>query len=67
MVPDPVAATEKVADCPARTDWLYGGVVMVSGVMPVPLREMASGELEPPAAIMRLPVTTPVAWGTNWI
>jgi hypothetical protein len=65
-VPVPVAATMKVAVCPAVMDWLAGWVVIESTVVPVPLRETESGEFSASLATAMLPVTFPAACGANW-
>jgi len=55
----PVAATENVAVCPAVTLWLSGWVVMASAVVPVPLREIASGESVSLLAVVIVPEALP--------
>lgn len=62
----PVAATIKVAVCPAVTVWLAGCVVMESAVEPVPLREMARGEFTASLVTDMLPDAFPAVWGVNW-
>ena len=61
----PVAATMKVAACPAVTVWLAGCVVIESVVVPVPLRETASGESAASLATDMLPDTLPGVCGAN--
>ena len=65
-VPVPVAATEKLATCPAVTLWLAGCVVMARAVIPFPLREMAMEELVASLDTATLPLALPTACGANW-
>lgn len=64
-MPDPVAATLKVAVWPVVTDWLAGCVVMESTAIPVPLREIESVAFEASLATIMLPVTLPGVCGAN--
>ena len=62
----PVAATIKVAVCPAVTDWLAGCALIASAVMPVPLRETPRGEFVASLETAMLPFTVPAPCGANW-
>jgi hypothetical protein len=48
------------------TLWLTGWAVIASAVVPVPLREMPSGEFVASLAMEMLPETLPAAVGANW-
>lgn len=65
-VPEPVAATIKVAACPTVTVWLEGCDVIERAVMPVPLRETERGEFAASLATDMLPDTFPPVCGANW-
>jgi len=60
-----VAATVKVAVCPAITLWLCGCDKIANAVVPVPARETPSGEFVASLAIEILPETAPLAAGAN--
>jgi hypothetical protein len=66
IVPVPVAATLKLAVCPAMTLRLEGCVVIESAAMPVPLRETVRGEFAASLSTAMLPVTLPSTCGANW-
>lgn len=66
-VPAPVAATEKVAVCPTTTLWFTGWVLMATVGIPVPLKEIMSGEFVALLTMDMLPDAGPRAVGANWI
>ena len=66
----PVAATMKVADCPAVTAWFTGCVVIEGAsedvVVPVPVKATFCGLPEALSVNVNVPVRLPAAVGVNF-
>jgi hypothetical protein len=62
----PEAVTENVAVWPTSTDWLKGWLVIAGATaMPVPLMDIASGELNCGLTMEKLPETSPAVVGSK--